>query len=178
MEDEKTSPKPCDPEIFSKGEGICILDAPSWPMEHWVQRLSEKSGEKLDWHYMGGRAILMHIGTVRSHRKVQQVIREMDPDPEIRILSFVDMPEESAVFVLQVDSDMTLRSSPSPIGYAVTSEEEAKKWHAKKMQEGASCYDANYVRVRVLQTAEEVEAYQKEELEDLQKKYKETSCPA
>lgn len=38
------------------------------------------------------------------------------------------MIDDSLIYVLMEDSDMTMRSSPGPVGYAVSSEEEAKKW--------------------------------------------------
>lgn len=49
------------------------------------------------------------------------------------------------VFVLQADSDGTMRSQDTPIGVAVTSEDEAKRF----VKEGGVGYSHSYVKVQV-----------------------------
>jgi len=55
-------PTPCDREIFKDGLGICALDAGRWQAEEWVRKVAQKSGQRVDWHYSGGRANVLYIG--------------------------------------------------------------------------------------------------------------------
>jgi|GEM_PF-4133881 len=60
------------------------------------------------------------------------------------------------VYVLMEDQDLTMRSSPEPVGYAVSSEEEAKQWS----NEGQfRCFSS----VVIMGTAEEVDREIKKE---------------
>jgi len=54
-------------------------------------------------------------------------------------------PAPKQVFVLMADSDGTFRSSDSPIGVAVTTEEEAQRF----VREGKIGYSHSYVKVLV-----------------------------
>ncbi len=53
---------PCDSEVFANGSSVCVLDARSNQAEAWVQSVAKESGQRVDWHYSGGRANVLFIG--------------------------------------------------------------------------------------------------------------------
>lgn len=52
----------CDQEIFDKGETAGWIDACSYIAEQWVKHVAAESGQRVDWHYAGGRAVIRFIG--------------------------------------------------------------------------------------------------------------------
>lgn len=81
----------CDPKIFKKGKGVCVLDAEDEAAERWVRLVAKKAGAKVDWHYSGGRASVLHLGDNASRQRVLDTIREMEGELDGRILS-IDGP--------------------------------------------------------------------------------------
>ncbi len=67
----------CDPDIYAKGEGICVLDACMHRAEEWVQSVAKESGQRMDWHYVGGRAVVLFLG---DREKVLAAIVKLEPD--------------------------------------------------------------------------------------------------
>jgi hypothetical protein len=62
--DHETMP-PCDHYVFRYGKSLYAID--SWDcgaggIEQWVKALAEASGQKVDWHYSGGRAHVLYVG--------------------------------------------------------------------------------------------------------------------
>ena len=55
-------PPPCDREVFDKGVGLCVIDARMHAAEAWVQSVATRSGQRVDWHYSGGRANVLVLG--------------------------------------------------------------------------------------------------------------------
>ena len=56
----------CNQEIFDKGTHICtVADMVGVDkLNKWVETIRKKTGaEKIDWHYVGGRACIRIIGT-------------------------------------------------------------------------------------------------------------------
>ena len=51
-------PPPCDPKILKNGVVVAVLDAPSEHAEEWVKTVAARSGVPVDWHYIGGRAVV------------------------------------------------------------------------------------------------------------------------
>lgn len=52
----------CDPEIHEYGEIAAWVDACRIVAEKWVKRIAEKSAQRVDWHYVGGRVLVLFIG--------------------------------------------------------------------------------------------------------------------
>lgn len=77
-------PPECDQEVFKKGFGICVLDAAMWAAEEWVKKVREKSGQRVDWHYSGGRANVLYIG---DHSAVLKAVMALEPELDGQILS-------------------------------------------------------------------------------------------
>lgn len=53
----------CNNEVYQEGIEVFFthtIDAED--VERWVQKIAEESGQKVDWHYYAGRAIVLAIG--------------------------------------------------------------------------------------------------------------------
>jgi hypothetical protein len=81
MSENPDVPARCDREIFKDGLGICALDAGRWQAEEWVRKVAQKSGQRVDWHYSGGRANVLYIGDYdRVLAAVKELRGELDGD--------------------------------------------------------------------------------------------------
>lgn len=80
MATDGPDPKPCDQEIFQKGEPVVLLDGSSNAVENWVQEVAKKADARVDWHYSGGVAQVLHLGDMESRRRVEKAIVNM---PEV-----------------------------------------------------------------------------------------------
>ena len=59
----------CDEEVYLKGEIVFITNTiASGKIEAWVEGLRQQSGQKVDWHWMGGRAVIRALGNIQSVR--------------------------------------------------------------------------------------------------------------
>ena len=56
-------PPDCDPEIFTSGTPLmlCVTQSAS-SFEGWIKDIAAKSGQRVDWHYVAGRARVLYIG--------------------------------------------------------------------------------------------------------------------
>lgn len=98
------TPDPCNPDIFKKGTGICIIDGRSNAVERWVQSVAKRANAQVDWHYSGGRANVLHLGDDASRQRALQAIGELAPQLDGRILS-INGP---ALFRSGVDIDIDI----------------------------------------------------------------------
>lgn len=59
----------CDHKIYSTGAFVAVMDGASAKLiERLVNEASEACCQKMDWHYMGGRAVVRTLGDVRKCR--------------------------------------------------------------------------------------------------------------
>lgn len=72
-----TTPDPCDQEIFDKGKTICSFHAAMDLTEEWVKKLANISGQRVDWHYVGGYACVRYLG---DYSKVREALTILEPD--------------------------------------------------------------------------------------------------
>jgi len=77
MATDGPTPPPCDPEIFQNGTTVCVLYAPSNAAERWVQSVAKKANARVDWHYFGGRANVLHLGDTESRQRVLEAIHDL-----------------------------------------------------------------------------------------------------
>ena len=78
MATDGPDPQPCDPEIYEKGVHIFTTDTiPSNAMEGWVRQVAERSGQRVDWHFYGGRAVVLALGHLPD---VVRAIAELMPE--------------------------------------------------------------------------------------------------
>lgn len=73
---------PCDREVFEKGEGVCVVvgnymrSSPAVQIEAWVKEIARRASARVDWHYSGGRASVLHLGDEASRARVLAAIDE------------------------------------------------------------------------------------------------------
>ena len=72
--------KPCDPEIYNKGELIATLydshnRAQPDIVEKWVAEVATQARARLGWHYEGGVPQVLHLGDAESHQRVTLALR-------------------------------------------------------------------------------------------------------
>jgi hypothetical protein len=49
--------------MMEKGKRVFITNSiPSNAMEGWVQQVAQRSEQAVDWHFFGGRAVVMTLG--------------------------------------------------------------------------------------------------------------------
>ncbi len=90
MATDGPTPAPCDKDIFKNGETVVVLDGSSNAVERWVQAVAKKAKARVDWHYFGGRAIVLHLGDDASRQRVLATIKELEPQLEGRVLRRYD----------------------------------------------------------------------------------------
>ena len=127
MATDGPDPAPCNPEIFKKGRGVCVIDGSSNAVERWVQSVAKKANAQVDWHYSGGRANVLHLGDDASRQRVLNAINELEGKLKGRILSVdgpalyrngVEDPDATGAVVREVDGQLVL---DDPIAVAVIS---------------------------------------------------------
>jgi hypothetical protein len=78
MATDGPTPKPCNKKIFKKGTSVFMTHTiPPNAMEGWVQKVAEKSGQPVDWHYFGGRVNVLALGDLD---KVEEAIQALMPE--------------------------------------------------------------------------------------------------
>lgn len=76
MATDGPDPKPCDPEIFKSGEVVFVTHSiPSNAMEGWVQSVARHSGQRADWFFCGGRAVVKAIGDLERVRESIEILK-------------------------------------------------------------------------------------------------------
>lgn len=69
MSKHKTLPD-CDQEIFDKGTMVFMTHSmPATSVEAFIKRVREDSGQRVDWHYIAGRARVFALGDPDEVRK-------------------------------------------------------------------------------------------------------------
>ena len=78
MATDGPTPAPCDSEVFEKGESVFVTHTiPSNAMDGWVKKVAELSGQRVDWHFFGGRANVLALGDID---KVKAAIQKLMPE--------------------------------------------------------------------------------------------------
>jgi hypothetical protein len=63
------NPDRCNQEIFDHGEHVFTIgDVSAQWINKWVSLVAAKSGQKVDWFYIGGRAAVMAMGDINRVR--------------------------------------------------------------------------------------------------------------
>ena len=62
-------PPPCSDDIFQNGTPVWQTDTiRSFNLESWVKKIAAASGQPVDWHFAGGRAIVLALGDLDKVR--------------------------------------------------------------------------------------------------------------
>jgi hypothetical protein len=84
----------CDIEVFKNGEPVVLLDGSSESVEQWVQEIARISGSRVDWHYSGGIAQVLHLGDRASRCRVEKAITSLPKIIDVRIIKRVARQQE------------------------------------------------------------------------------------
>jgi hypothetical protein len=77
----------CDREVFEQGSSVAVLDARKEDAEQWVQAVALVSGQRVDWHYSGGRVNVLYLG---DHSKVLAAVLYLAPCLKGTVLGIYD----------------------------------------------------------------------------------------
>lgn len=80
MATDGPTPPPCDSEIFQYGETIAILSGSSNAIERWVKKVAAEANARIDWHYTGGRANVLHLGDEDSRGRAYLAMGALLPE--------------------------------------------------------------------------------------------------
>lgn len=59
----------CDPDIWNEGNALVVLgEAPKTLVEELCKRMNDPPHLRVDWHYCGGRAVILYIGSLETAR--------------------------------------------------------------------------------------------------------------
>ena len=97
MATDGPTPPPADREIFEKGEPVAALDARSNAAEQWVKEVAKKANARVDWHYSGGIAQVLHLGDAESRTRVHAAMKELEQTLDGRIIRF-HTPGEAGLY--------------------------------------------------------------------------------
>lgn len=86
MATDGPTPPPCNGDIFEKGQSVVAIDGSSNAVERWVQAVAKKARARVDWHYSGGIANVLHLGNDKSRARVEAAITELEPTLKGRII--------------------------------------------------------------------------------------------
>ncbi len=93
MATDGPTPPPCDPDIFEHGTPVVVLDGSSNAIERWVKMVAATAGAAVDWHYVGGRARVLHLGDDASRARVYAAIDDLEPQLQGAVLQRRDRPQ-------------------------------------------------------------------------------------
>lgn len=78
MATDGPDPTPCDREVFESGALVFVTHSiPSNAMERWVKRVADHGGQRVDWHFAGGRAHVLALGDLQ---RVQASLDALKPE--------------------------------------------------------------------------------------------------
>lgn len=86
METRPQIPPPYNREIFTSGDPIALIDGRSEDIELWVKSVATKAEARVDWHYSGGVAQVLHLGDTASRERVEAAINELQGALDGRIM--------------------------------------------------------------------------------------------
>lgn len=69
----------CDPAIYESGHMVCVLAGASTAIEAIVVRVREELGVPLDWHYAGGRALVLTTAPPERDAEILSAIKMAMP---------------------------------------------------------------------------------------------------
>ncbi len=79
MATDGPDPPAPDPTIFKHGTPVIILDGSSNAIERWVRLVAATADAFVDWHYVGARAVVLHLGDRGDRARVEAAIDQWLP---------------------------------------------------------------------------------------------------
>lgn len=70
MATDGPDPPPCASDVYKRGTQVFLTHGiPSNAMESWVKLVAKRSGQEVDWHFAGGRAVVLALGDLDAVRE-------------------------------------------------------------------------------------------------------------
>ncbi len=109
--------EPCDNEVFKHGTPVVLVHARSWNVKKWVKEIARTADARVDWHFSGGIANVLHLGNQASRARVVAAIISLkdrlvgcgyfqlvgDEDPGLYRAGVTEVPEEFTAAYTDVD---------------------------------------------------------------------------
>jgi len=77
MEPDERDPAPCAPEIYKNGTLVLTTHTISVDgFEEWVQAVARRSGQPVDWHFVGGVACVLALGDLGKVREAILALKD------------------------------------------------------------------------------------------------------
>lgn len=86
MATDGPTPDPCPADIFRDGDPVILVDALPNATERWVQTVAALANARVDWHYSGGVAQVLHLGNSESRSRVDEAITQLADSLDGRII--------------------------------------------------------------------------------------------
>lgn len=78
MATDGPTPPACNDDVYKDGEVVFVTNSiPSNAMERWVKSVAKDSKQPVDWHFMGGRAVIKALGDLNA---VKASMRKLMPN--------------------------------------------------------------------------------------------------
>ena len=75
----------CNQEVYEHGTVVFVTHSiPSAKLEEWVQKVAKLSQQPVDWHFVGGRAVIKALGDLG---KVMQAMTELLPEHDAAFIA-------------------------------------------------------------------------------------------
>lgn len=69
---------PCNQDVYKNGTQVFLTHTiRSAQLEEWVQTMVKESGQPVDWHWYGGRAVILALGDLDKVRAALKNNRHM-----------------------------------------------------------------------------------------------------
>lgn len=82
---ERNQPPRCVPEVYQNGVVYAVVAGPrSWALEDWKNEMQHQlpKGTKIDWHFVGGRAVFKAVGDPKAARdKLEEMLNYFESNP-------------------------------------------------------------------------------------------------
>ena len=117
MATDGPDPPPCNLNILKKGKSVCVVRGSPNAVERWVQSVAKKANAQVDWHSVGGQAVVLHLGDDASRQRVLEAINQLKDELQGQILRIngvdfyrngVEDPNATGAVVREVDGKLVL----------------------------------------------------------------------
>ena len=132
----------CDTKIYEKGTPICIVAGPKVDdIESWVQQVAQTTQQKVDWHFVGGRAVVKYLGKAKGGLQVIDTIKATLPVLEEAYAKTKSFPEDKVSFMWCED----IYAIVEPREQARIEEEREKSYQRNRTQTDQKLLDTVYL---------------------------------
>lgn len=83
--------KECDSDVYVNGLPLAALDGRTKYVDPLIAYVASASNAKVDWHYSGGRAHVLFLGTSEERERAIAILKQIcEAHPRVRILQIYD----------------------------------------------------------------------------------------